>query len=262
VSDPCQVWDLPTRALGRRVQVHERVGSTNSLAAAWASDPGNHGLAFLADEQTAGRGQHGRSWQAAPRSGVLLSVLLFPLPTLRRPVVLTAWAAVSVAALARELGGTPSIKWPNDVLLGGKKVCGILIEQGQRGEVLHTVAGIGLNVAQAADEFAAAGLPEATSLRAAGLANLDTHTVARRLLLRLDEEYQRLLDGDLPGLEARWAEGLGLLGQRVRAECADGVRVGLLTGLSFTAVDLEGPTQRERLRPEAILHLERAEPVR
>ena len=71
-------WRLTTRQLGTRVLVYERLDSTNDLAGALADDPANHGIVILADEQTAGRGQHGRSWTCAPGAGVLLSVLLFP----------------------------------------------------------------------------------------------------------------------------------------------------------------------------------------
>src|SRR5262249_14898904 len=89
MTEPYQVCELPTASLGRRVRVHAQVTSTTSLAAGYAADPANHGLVILADEQTSGRGQHGRTWLAPPRGGVLLSVLLFPPPALRRPVVLT-----------------------------------------------------------------------------------------------------------------------------------------------------------------------------
>src|SRR5206468_7692987 len=83
----------------------------------------------LAREQTAGRGQHGRAWQAPAGSSVLLSVLLCPPPALRRPALLTAWAAVSVCETILQLTGLQAkIKWPNDVLIRGRKVCGILIE--------------------------------------------------------------------------------------------------------------------------------------
>src|SRR5262249_2175870 len=158
--------------------------------AAFASDPGNNGLAILAREQCAGRGQHGRSWQCPPGSGVLLSVLLFPPPPLRRPALLTAWAAVSVCETVLRLSGLQAtIKRPNDVLLRGRKVCGILLERAQ-----GTVAGIGLNVHQTEQDLAAAGLPEATSLAAAtGRGMPPTEEVARELLRQLDEEYDRLV---------------------------------------------------------------------
>src|SRR5947209_4329638 len=153
---PRETWALPTKRLGRRVLVFDRLASTSTLAAELAADPANDGVAVLADEQTAGRGQHGRTWTAPPRSGVLLSLLLFPPNELRRPAVLTAWAAVAVCETVRRVTGVPArIKWPNDVLLRGRKVCGILIEQGR-----GTVVGVGLNVLQTAEELASAGLTE------------------------------------------------------------------------------------------------------
>src|SRR5882672_4818005 len=89
-----------------------------------------------------------------------MSLLLFPPPDLRRPAILTAWAAVSVCeTIRRATDLDATIKWPNDVLIQGRKVCGILIEQGR-----GTVVGIGLNVHQTAESFAAAGLTEAGSL--------------------------------------------------------------------------------------------------
>jgi BirA family biotin operon repressor/biotin-[acetyl-CoA-carboxylase] ligase len=242
----------PTQHIGRRVLVFDRVDSTNSVAAQRADDPANDGLVILADEQTAGRGQYGRSWACGAGNGVLLSVLLFPPPPLRRPAVLAAWAAVSVCETIRALTGLQArIKWPNDVLLRGRKVCGILIEQAR-----GTVAGLGLNVNQTAADFAAAGLPQATSLTlAAGRAH-ECRTVARRLIEQLDEEYARLLQGDDATLEACWKWRLGLLGRRVRVECADQEHRGRLRDLTWDAVELELPDgPLLRLAPERVRHL-------
>src|SRR5260370_6076431 len=101
-----------------RILVFDSVESTNTIALGLADDPANHGTVILAREQTAGRGQYGRSWLAPADSSVLMSVLLFPPPALRRPVLLTAWAAVSVCDLCRQLTGLPvRIKWPNDVMI-------------------------------------------------------------------------------------------------------------------------------------------------
>src|SRR5262245_57116008 len=127
---PIEEWTLPARHLARRTLVFPSLGSTNTFALSLANNPDNQGLAILAREQKAGRGQHGRSWHAPPSSSVLLSVLLFPPPELRRPPLLTAWAAVSVCeSILKACKLQAEIKWPNDVLIHGKKVCGILIEQ-------------------------------------------------------------------------------------------------------------------------------------
>ena len=139
-----ETWTLPTRRLGQRVLVFESLESTNNQAARLAQTPDSEGLVVLAREQTAGRGQQGRRWLCPAGMGVLLSVVFSPPLALRRPALLTAWAAVAVSETIRETTGRQAqIKWPNDVLLEGHKVCGILIEQGQA-----TVAGIGLNVNQ------------------------------------------------------------------------------------------------------------------
>lgn len=274
MTAPRQEWNLDTRRLGRRVLVFDRLASTNDLAAELAADPANDGLAILADEQTAGRGQHGRTWLAASGQSVLLSVLLSPPPQLSRPAVLTAWAAVAVCTVVREIiHCEPRIKWPNDVLLRDRKVCGILIEStaGRRaGSVSEGseppvapapgsprfVVGIGLNVQQSAATFAAAGLPEATSLAQFARDPLDTHAVASALIRRLDQDYDLLCQGDLGTLEANWQRHLDLLGKHVIAECHGATHHGRLIELSFCAVELAQAGEPSLvLTPERIQHL-------
>jgi BirA family biotin operon repressor/biotin-[acetyl-CoA-carboxylase] ligase len=253
VNTPREEWHLPTRRLGRRVLVFDRLDSTNNYAAALADDPANDGLIILAEAQTAGRGQHGRSWQCPPGTGVLLSALFFPPPEVRRPVILAAWAAVSVCeTIHRCTGLQATIKWPNDVLIRGRKVCGVLIEQGRA-----TVAGIGLNVNQTEAMFAAAGLPLAASLACFTGQPLDCEAVARTLIEQMDEEYSRLCAGDSTTLEAAWKGRIGLLGQPVAVECRDGIRRGRLTDFSWSALELLLPDGAvERIRPEMVQHLE------
>jgi BirA family biotin operon repressor/biotin-[acetyl-CoA-carboxylase] ligase len=249
---PREEWNLPTRHLGRRVLVFDELDSTSTRAAQLAHEPDADGLVILADRQTAGRGQHGRTWQCPPRSGVLMSLLLFPPPPLRRPAVLTAWAAVSVAEVVLQLTGQQArIKWPNDVLIQGKKVCGILIEQSH-----GTVAGIGLNVQQTPDDFAAMGLPDATALRQWAAADLDSHAVAVALIHKLDEEYTRLIGGDLATLEACWKWHIGLLGKPVVAETPRQPVRGRLLDLTFAAVEVRADDGAVvRLLPESVRHL-------
>jgi BirA family transcriptional regulator, biotin operon repressor / biotin---[acetyl-CoA-carboxylase] ligase len=248
---PRETWLLDTVAIGAKVLVYDRVDSTNSLAAALAQDPKREQLAILAAGQTAGRGQHGRTWTAAPGTSVLLSLLLFPPPELRRPAVVTAWAAVSVCTTINRLTGRQaSIKWPNDVLVQGKKICGILIEQG-----IGTVVGIGLNVRQGADEFTAAGL-NATSLNQFADEPLETNLVARTLLGVLDEEYAHLISNNLTPLQAAWTSHLGLVGKPVVVECATVVHRGRLCELTFESVKLAQAGEKLLvLLPEQVQHL-------
>jgi BirA family biotin operon repressor/biotin-[acetyl-CoA-carboxylase] ligase len=295
--NPYDEWRLPTHRLGRRVLLYHKVDSTNTRAAALAGEPANDGLVLLADEQTAGRGQHGRIWTCAPGAGVLMSVLLFPAPQLRRPVILAAWAATSVCETIRHVTGLQArIKWPNDVLVRGRKVCGILIEQrtgvrsevrsqrsearGQRSEVKKdsslpagpkpplpdpqslttdfTVAGIGLNVFQTTESLAEAGLPQAGSLAFFTGGPLNRRDVARQLIVELDEAYERLCQGDLASLEACWRWRTGLLGQHVLIECQDGNHRGRLRELSWDALILEQAKGEPLcLRPEMVKHVTR-----
>jgi BirA family biotin operon repressor/biotin-[acetyl-CoA-carboxylase] ligase len=244
------IWRLDTRRLGRTVTVFHEVDSTNSRAA----DCDREGEAFLADCQSAGRGQHGRSWLAPPRSSVLLSLLVHPPPHLARPALLTAWAAVSVCAVVHEITAVDAcIKWPNDILVGGKKVCGILIEMDARGRK-KAVVGMGLNVTQSREDFHNANLPDATSLALLGGVR-DTDEVARTLIRRLDDEYDLLLSQPA-AIESRWSERLGLVGEEVLAECPGGNLRGRLVEVTFDGLTLERPDGcRLVLAPETILHL-------
>ena len=261
---PETVWSLDTKHLGQRIAVHPCLDSTNALGLSLGHDPTQHGLVLLAREQTAGRGQYGRSWQAPPGSSVLLSVLLFPPPALRRPALLTAWAAVSVCETILALANLQAmIKWPNDVLILGKKVCGILIEQRTTAHAefpLATVVGIGLNVTQSAEMFEQAGLPDAASLASiSGLAFV-REDVAIKLIRHLDEQYHLLLEGDFLTLESLWKSRLGLLGKFVHVEGVHGHHRGRLLDVKLSALDLEVAGKVLRLMPESIRHIHPSEP--
>jgi BirA family transcriptional regulator, biotin operon repressor / biotin---[acetyl-CoA-carboxylase] ligase len=236
VSESYELWDLPRQHVGRSVRHFSSVSSTNDQAASLPDDPAHGGMVILADAQTAGRGQYGRTWSAPSGSSVLMSVLVFPPPELRRPAIMTAWAAVAVAETILELTGRQAkIKWPNDLLLQGRKVCGILIEQGR-----GTVAGIGLNLNQTGENFARAGLPLAGSLGMATGMTFDHREVAKTIIERLDAEYDLLLSGERSILEACWKWRLGLLGRDAVAECFSGeAHRGRVVDVSFDAVSIE-----------------------
>lgn len=245
---PRTVWRLPHRHLGGTVHVYDAVASTNDLVA--DLPPGD---AVLASSQTAGRGQHGRTWLAEAGSSVLLSVALAPSPALSRPAILTAWATVSVAEVIRQTTGRQArIKWPNDVLVRGRKVCGILIESAQR-----VVVGIGLNVNQSPADFAAAGLPTATSLACVAGRSFDTEDVARTLLAELDAQYAAMVAGELPALESLWKWRVGLLGRDVTIETVDGTtHRGRLLEMEFDGLTLSrSDATQVTFAPEAVRHV-------
>jgi BirA family biotin operon repressor/biotin-[acetyl-CoA-carboxylase] ligase len=235
------------------VLVFDRIDSTNSYAGTLTSDSANDGVVILAYEQTAGRGQPGRNWFCPRGSGVLMSVVLFPHPELQRAPALTVWAAVAVCDTIYEIASLVAwIKWPNDVLVNGTKVCGILTELkagGANGPA--AIVGIGLNVRQSAEEFANAGLPDAGSLSMIANRAFDTDDVAKRLIRQLD-----LGIANLHTLEARWASRVGLVGRNVTLELLDREVHGELRAMNFSAISLKQPDGRMiDLRPETVRHI-------
>lgn len=252
MTGPRETRHLDTARIGRRVLVFDQLESTNTTAAVLAGvEP--DGTAVVADFQTTGRGQYGRTWQARPGSSLLLSVLLRPPPELCRPVILTAFAAVAVGDAVYALTGTQArVKWPNDLLIRGKKVCGILIEN-----ATAVVVGIGLNLSQTQEEFAQAGLPDACSLGGATGRRVDAAEAAETVLRKLDAEYGRLLSGERVGVEADWKWRVGLLGRHVVAELHDGSAVaGRLHEMGFDGLEMDAGEGAFRVvRPESVRHL-------
>lgn len=146
---------------------------------------------------------------------------------------MTALAAVSVCEAIRPLlPDGPRIKWPNDVLIGERKICGILVEQRDA-----AVMGIGVNVNISQAEFDEASLTGATSLAIVAGCAFETEYVAGRLIASLDEEYRRLLAGGEAELQKRWVSRMGLLGRRVSIELINGQRrSGRLAELTFSRI--------------------------
>jgi BirA family biotin operon repressor/biotin-[acetyl-CoA-carboxylase] ligase len=251
---PRDTWHLDTAHIGRRVLFFDQLDSTNTSAALLATDGvEDDGLVVIADFQTAGRGQYGRVWQSQPGSSLLMSVALRPPSALCRPVVLTAFAAVALGEAILSLTGAQArIKWPNDLLIRGKKVCGILIEN-----TSTTVIGIGLNLNQSQEHFTEAGLPDATSLFLASGRQQVASVAAKVVIQQLDAEYGRLLGGERVAVEADWKWRIGLLGKHVTAELNDGSFVsGRLHEMSFDGLELDtGEGCFRLLVPETVRHL-------
>ena len=213
---------LRTRALvralapdGWRLEVLERTGSTNAVVAerALAGEPA--GLVVVAEAQTAGRGRLDRSWVSPPRAGLTLSVLLRPDLPAARWTWLPLLTGLAVANALREHTGVEAVlKWPNDVLVAGRKVCGVLAEVPVPGAV---VVGIGLNVTTRADELPHDG---ASSLALLGAETTDRGTLLRAVLRSLTATL-----ADVEASRAAWSQRCSTLGTRVRVELPGGLSV-------------------------------------
>jgi len=202
-------------------------GSTNDDAKRAARSGCPELTIFLADEQLHGRGRLGRQWQA-PAGGCLLFSILLRQPV--TPILLTALCSVSVAEAITECTDmAPRIKWPNDVMLGERKVCGILSEVVADARRTITIVGIGLNVNL---DPAAAGLPPtATSLSNELGSSLHRGQLFAAIIRRIDQRLDQAISAPAD-LIARWQELLWRRWQEVHIDNDDGLVRGVVLGLS------------------------------
>ncbi len=192
-------------------QLHHfyKIGSTNTAAMAAAAAGIAEGSVFLAEEQTAGRGRGANSWESERSSGIYCSVVLRPALPPSDVLVLTLAAGLAVRAAIEQVEARVSVdlKWPNDVLIKGRKVCGILTEMNAEvTRVRHIVVGIGINVNQ--KSFPKELESEATSLRMETGSECSRVEVAAALLKSLDREYRLLVEEPdaQPSILRRFAE--------------------------------------------------------
>ena len=232
---------LPAGMLADELHFYPSIGSTNDRAKELAEAGAPEGTLVVADEQTAGRGRAGRSWFTPPGAGLAFSVVLRPSEA--KPVdmgVWTALGALSTRDALSHLGLTSDIKWPNDVLLGRRKVAGVLAEAAWQGETAaHVIIGIGVNVRP--DSVPG---PKTLDYPAVCVDTVLGRRVDRDLLLAdileaLNRWHGRLRPGDL--LTA-WESALAFRGEVVHVEGGGRAWQGRLSGL--------GPHGELRLRLE------------
>jgi BirA family transcriptional regulator, biotin operon repressor / biotin---[acetyl-CoA-carboxylase] ligase len=156
---------LNTHDLGRTLHAHEELASTSDLAKELAEAGAEHGEVVIAETQTAGRGRRGRAWSSPPRKNLYFSVVLRPELPPARAAELTLVASLAICDALRQAGVDAGIKWPNDLLVGGRKIAGILTELAAEPDRVHwVVLGVGVNVNAAPEDFPPELRDEATSL--------------------------------------------------------------------------------------------------
>ena len=221
---------MPT--LGSTLLRLDSVSSTNDVARDLALSGASEGLCVIAREQTAGRGRQARSWSSPPGEGLYLSLILRPSITASASGIITLAAAVAVAETLRlDLEIAADIKWPNDVLVAGRKICGILVEAAIEGDRLqYAVMGIGVNLAQRS--FPEELGDDATSLRMVTGRVVEPEAFMQLLLPRLEHWYLAAMS-EAAGVRARWEE-LSSSGHdcRVRVESSEGAIEGVTRGLT------------------------------
>ncbi len=230
---------LHTAVIGSRVVVYGEVDSTNTRALQIGGD----GLVVVADSQTAGRGRHGRTWHSCAGLGLWFSAAFEkPTPGLAFAAPLAVRDAVSAYA-------APSLKWPNDVLVGGRKLAGILIES--RGDV--TAVGIGVNVHHTAGDFPEDLRDSAVSLDMVAGTSVSRGDLLREILTSLDGYVARLRKGGAEEIRREWCDACDIIGRRVRMDNVEGVVLALDQG---GALIVEAGKGFRRIAYGDVIHLE------
>ena len=209
-----------TRVVGRDIQVFEQTTSTNDVIEKLARDGVKEGVVVFAESQTRGRGRLGRKWISPTRKGLWFSVLLRPSVSPQETTQLTVASATALRRAIKTVTGlSAEIKWPNDLLLGGKKVAGILTEMSAEVDrVQHIILGIGVDVNQDANEFPAELRGIATSLKIEAGEAISRAGLATEMLRELDADYTRIGAGKFPQLADEWEAGCATIGKNVSVQ--------------------------------------------
>ncbi|MBC8571355.1 biotin--[acetyl-CoA-carboxylase] ligase [Zongyangia hominis] len=225
-----ELQNLTTQVLGQNCIYLDEVDSTNDYLKR-EGERLPHGTVVIAERQVAGKGRLGRQWAPTDREALAMSLLL-------RPFLLKQMAALPLVcgmAVARALEGLTKesfgIKWTNDVVTGGKKVCGILCESRVMAGESWAVCGMGVNLVQTEEDFAARDLPYATSVAAATGVKVEPFAVAARILNELEPLCERFAAAGFGALREEYGRQCVTLGRQVRV--TDGGRT-----LEGTALDV------------------------
>ena len=229
--------------LGGKIHYFSVIDSTNVYARRLAEQGAPEGVVVVADTQTQGRGRLGRRWISPPHSNLYLSVILRPqLPPVHAPQV-TLMAAVALAETIESFVSiSPAIKWPNDILVHGKKLAGILTELSCGPDCVDfVILGIGVNVNFPPSEMPSDIRERATSIFGVTQKKVSREAFLRRLIHDLDRCYGELEELGFGALAPRWEAHFGFRGRRVRVELLDQVVVGRAKGIDRDgALILEG----------------------
>lgn len=241
---------LQTSLVGREIRVYETLLSTNETARDLALSGAEDGCVVIADSQSGGRGRRGRPWSSPAGLNIYTSIILRPdIPPARAPQ-LTLMSAVALAETVNMLladdGVRAEIKWPNDILLQGKKCAGILTEMKSAGTGIEfVVIGIGLNLNLRKESMDISISDLATSLYIESGREFSRPEVAQFLYSAIENWYKRYLDEGFSPVREAWNRLSGIYGRHVRAASGNGYEKGMALGVDEEgALLLEGETGR------------------
>jgi BirA family biotin operon repressor/biotin-[acetyl-CoA-carboxylase] ligase len=212
-----------TKVIGRDIRVFEQTTSTNDVIEKLARDGVKEGVVVFAESQTRGRGRLGRKWMSPARKGLWFSILLRPELTPGEATRLTVASGTALRrAIERQTGIKPEIKWPNDILINGRKTAGILTEMNaELDRVKYVILGIGVDVNLTSGDFPADLRKQATSLRAELGKPVSRAELAVTILRELDRDYARMSAGEFGAIADEWEEHCTTIGQRIIIRTGD-----------------------------------------
>jgi BirA family transcriptional regulator, biotin operon repressor / biotin---[acetyl-CoA-carboxylase] ligase len=228
---------LQTQTIGQTIQLHAEIESTNDLALQRGIDGAAEGTLILAEHQTAGRGRRNRKWYAPPGSNLLASLILHHRLLASQLGLPNLIGAVSIATAIRTVTDLPAmLKWPNDILIHGKKVSGVLTElEYDRHRQPFMVMGFGVNVNTSSLDFPVEFHRTATSLRIESGREISRVVLLQTILQQIEDNYQNLKGGKTASIIERANRLLARRGQWLRYEMADGHFDGMVE-----QIDLDG----------------------
>ena len=214
--------------IGANIVFLPKIDSTNNLAKEYAKSNAPEGLVIVADSQTGGRGRMGKSWHSPPKTGVYLSILLKPPLKTDQLSLITLVAGVSAIETINEFSHqSANLKWPNDILINGKKICGLLCEMIPNKEnPCFLVIGIGINANQVAGQFPEDLNKTATSLRIINGSPTNRLDVIQSLLKNIDREYHGFLTDGGNSVIKKWGFHSNLFGKRVSIQHGSTITTG------------------------------------
>ncbi|WP_438445640.1 biotin--[acetyl-CoA-carboxylase] ligase [Gorillibacterium sp. sgz5001074] len=225
---------LATRLLGRNIHIFDEVDSTQNVAQRLVREGAPEGTLVVAERQTAGRGRLGRHWHSPKGKGIYMSLVVRPDIPLHLMPHMTLLAAVALCRAIRKTvpSVSPGIKWPNDLLLRGRKISGILMESSAENEALqYIVAGIGISCNLEAEDYPEELKEKATSLLIESGAKVDRAELIASFLFQLEEMFQLYREQGFAPIRTLWEASSATIGRQVRMIAHGGTYEGEAVGL-------------------------------
>ncbi len=226
---------MRTKIIGKNIEVHNTIDSTNNRAKELALEGAPEGTLVIAETQLEGRGRLGRNWISPIGKGIWMSLILRPnIPPEKAPGITTLAAVAIRRALSCVTGLNIGIKWPNDIIIDGKKVCGILTEMhGDMDTIHYLVVGMGINANLESDDFPSELIPTATSLRIVMNQSVDRRKIIALVMGEMEDIYLKYLeDNDFQSILHECKEYSVTLNRKVKV-------IGRDTVFEGYAIDLD-----------------------